>query len=135
MTVVAIDTNVILDFILQRAAVTQYDSLFHAAEIGRTALYMPLAVALETEWVLRRVYKQPKTTVLKQLDIVFELPAMSDVPLGVFERTLALYRSTSGVSFDDCLIAATCEMHGVDELVTGDKKLAKLYRSLKKGRR
>ena len=39
-----------------------------------------------------------------------------------------------GVNFIDCVISTLTFSAAVDEFVTGDKKLARLYRSLKKPR-
>lgn len=132
---VALDTNVVLDYLLNRPNSVKTEQLFTEIAASTVEAYIPLPVFLECEWVLRTVYRKEKADVILGLGLVAELANDTDIPLPVLTDSIEQFRMSRSVSFVDCLIATLVATTSVDEFVTGDKKLARLYQGLRKRRR
>ena len=66
MRVTGIDTNVLLSFRLKREpGYKKAANLFEKCLEGKGKIYTPLPVLLETEWVLRYYYKEPKEKIVQ----------------------------------------------------------------------
>ncbi|MBI4175300.1 PIN domain-containing protein [Candidatus Berkelbacteria bacterium] len=130
MTTIACDTNVLLDYGLKRPNGKNYRQLFLQAERGQCLIYISIPVLLECEWVLRSYYHQSKSAVIAFLQAVCELPSPYPEEIGLGRLAVDLYSKTSSVNFTDCIIVVLVHSRGVDEFMTADRKLAKLYRRL-----
>ena len=134
-TVVALDTNVLLDYVLKRPNASQYQALFEAVAEGTCELYLPTPVVLEVEWTLRSYYEKSKSYIIVVFQSLLDLPWVNLEDHQQLARAVNWYDRERGISFDDCLILSSILDPAINDFVTGDKKLAKVYRSLKKGRR
>ncbi len=132
---VALDTNVILDCLLDRFDARSYDSLLAAIHAGTVDPVIPIAVFLEIEWVLKTSYRQPPQQRVMLLRIARDLLGDRDEQVATIDAALQLFEREPTIGFEDCVIAIAALQDGVDDLITGDKKLARLYHRLKKGHR
>lgn len=123
----ALDTNVLVRYIVeddasQTAAATR---LIRGAVRIDEALFVPVTVALELEWVLRASYgfaKAQVALVLSQLLSAVELSFESEAAV---EIALALYQRGSA-DFSDCLHVALAHSAGESPLWTFDKPASKV---------
>ena len=123
----ALDTNVLLRFLLQDDAVQSAKAtrlIRGALDAGET-LYVPVSVALELEWVLRSRFKLDKAAVaqtfaglLQTVELHFEATAALEWALGEYE--------SSAADFSDCIHAALVLNAGEAPLWTFDKAAARL---------
>lgn len=109
----ALDTNVLIRYLVQddpkqNLEASKFVSRF--ADID-ASLFLPTSVVLETEWVLRSVYKFSKESVIGLFVGLLEAREMSLQDEASVERAIFLYREYN-VDFADCLhvaIAYTCD--------------------------
>jgi predicted nucleic-acid-binding protein len=114
----AVDTNVLV-----RALVRDDPTQAARAEafIGEQAIYIPVTVMLELEWVLRQRYAFPPAKVAKALEM---LASLGNATVGERQAVLAATaRVAQGWDFADALHHALSE--GCDEFVTLDASLAR----------
>jgi predicted nucleic-acid-binding protein len=123
----ALDTNVLVRFLVRddarQGAAAQ--RLIRGAVDAGEALFVPVTVVLELEWVLRSSFGLPKPGVLQALFGLlgsFELVFESE---GAVEAALGHY-ADSKADFADCLHAALALMAGEQPLWTFDKAAAKV---------
>jgi predicted nucleic-acid-binding protein len=123
----ALDTNVLVRFLVRDDA-AQGEAAANLVRSGvrsGNALFIPVTVALELEWVLRSAFNFDKAAVMQAIDGLlgsFELSFESEEAL---EAALAQYRrSTAG--FSDCLHAALTRQADELPLWTFDKAASKL---------
>ena len=137
MTSVVLDANVVIDILVDRPVARTYEPLMAAIRTGQTRAVIPLPAFLETDWMLQSRYKQTKTSCINGLRAACELTDPANPTTQLVLQALVLYEYASGVNLADCLIVLAAIQDKADEFITGDKKLARLYRSLKnkKGRR
>lgn len=130
MKTIAIDTNALLAFRLQREPIVkEVKRLFDQALENRVKIYLPLAVLLEVEWVLRSYYKQEKEEVIPFFE---ELLLLDHVVIDDKEEVklaVNLYKEFSNISFTDSIIVVQITSKEYDFL-TYDKNLKKVYQSL-----
>ncbi len=129
MTVIAIDTSVLLDHFLDRSGAKRLERLIQQGKVGEVELYTPTPVVLECEWVLRSVYKLPKSEIVLYLEGTLALNTYSTPHADDLRQALKLF-VTHSVSLDDCLIVVLARSAGA-ELATSDRKLATLFRKLR----
>lgn len=123
----ALDTNVLVRFLVQDdpvqgAAATRL--IQGGVQVGG-ALFVPVTVLLELEWVLRSAFGFDKAAVMQALFGLlgsFELAFESE---GAVEAALSQY-GQSGADFADCLHTALAGQAGKQPLWTFDKAAAKL---------
>ena len=119
----AIDTNVLIRFLVKdndQQAELVY-KLFKKAESSKEALFVPLAVVLETVWVLESAYKIPRQEIV---DSINELLLM---PIFKFESHSAIMNFVSSAKetktdLSDILIAHSALSAGCECMLTFDKK-------------
>jgi predicted nucleic-acid-binding protein len=123
----ALDTNVLVRFLVRDDA-AQGEA---AANLIRTgvrsgkALFIPISVALELEWVLRSAFDFDKAAVMAAIDGLlgsFELHFESEEAL---EAALMQYRRSTA-EFSDCLHAALAGQADERPLWTFDKAASTL---------
>lgn len=123
----ALDTNILVRFLVEdgEAQLAAARKLISSCVTLGEALYVPVTVSLELEWVLRSSFGFDKETVahtLAQLLSSFELAFESE---GAIEVALALY-GQGGADYSDCLHVALARAAGEEPLWTFDKAAAKL---------
>ncbi|TFZ01054.1 PIN domain-containing protein [Ramlibacter rhizophilus] len=123
----ALDTNVLVRYLVRDdgAQLAAAKRLIEACIAADQALFVPVTVTLELEWVLRASYELGKdevTQVLASLLAAAELTFESEHAL---EIALQLYRE-GPADFADCLHVALAEQAGQAPLYTFDKRAAKV---------
>jgi predicted nucleic-acid-binding protein len=123
----ALDTNVLVRFLVQddaRQGAAAHRLIRRAVDAGG-ALFVPVTVVLELEWVLRSSFRLRKSGVLQALfgllgsfELVFESEGAVEAALGHYADSTA--------DFADCLHAALALMAGEQPLWTFDKAAAKV---------
>jgi len=128
---VAIDTNVLLTFRLKRgkefAIINKH---FGECSEGKIKIYIPLPVLLETEWVLRSFYRQQKDKIVSFFEELLALENLSVPNKPEVQLVVNLYKHSKGVSFTDSLIVTQIRNQKVDEFLTFDNRLSRLYQTL-----
>ena len=131
MKTVGFDTNVLLTLKLKREhGYTKAKALLTDCLDEKIRIYLPLLVILEAEWVLRSFYRQSKEKIIEFLE---ELILINQVILDDKDEvklSLNLYKHSKGVSFTDSLIVTQNKNQKVDEFLTFDSQLSKLYQTL-----
>ena len=123
----ALDTNVLVRFLVQDDAVqgAAATRLIQGAVSSGSALFVPVTVLLELEWVLRSAFGFDKPAVMQAMFGLlgsFELGVESE---GAVEAALWHY-SQHSADFADCLHAALAGQAGEQPLWTFDRAAAKL---------
>ena len=123
----ALDTSVLVHYVVENDA-----AQLAAAKrlIGRCvreglALFVPVTVVLELEWVLRSNFSFPKDDVLLTLSSLFSAAELSFESERALEVALQLFRKGSA-DFADCLHIALATQAGEQPLWTFDKSAAKV---------
>jgi predicted nucleic-acid-binding protein len=123
----ALDTNVIVRYVVQ-------DDLAQLAAARRLiarcvreglALFLPVTVVLELEWVLRSSFGYEKDDVLNVLASLFSAAELVIESEQALEVALQLYRE-SRADFADCLHVALAAQAGEAPLWTFDKDAARI---------
>ena len=123
----ALDTNVLLRFLLQDDAVQAAVAtrlIRQALEAGET-LYVPVSVALELEWVLRSRFKLDKAGVAQTFSGLLQTVELRFEATGALEWALSEYEG-SAADFSDCVHAALALRAGEQPLWTFDRAAARL---------
>lgn len=127
MKIVAIDTNVLLDFKLKRhPRFNQVKKLFADCANGKIQIFIPQVVFPEIEWVLRSFYKQPKENTVKFFEELLNLELMTLENKPEMHQAVNIFKFAN-IKFTDCIILA--QMHRIkpDEFLTFDEDLQKFY--------
>lgn len=119
----AIDTNVLVRFLVkdddQQAEVVH--RLFKKAESSKEALFVPIAVVLETVWVLESIYNIPRQEILDSINELLLMPILE------FESQSAIISFVSSanetkIDLSDILIAHSALSAGCECMLTFDKQ-------------
>jgi predicted nucleic-acid-binding protein len=122
-----LDTNVLVRLLVGddlRQAAHAEALARESAEAGE-ALFVPLTVTLELEWVLRSRYRFSKDAVLATLVNLLETREIEFQDEGSVERALFFYRSKNA-DFAECLHLGCAVTHERLPLVTFDAQAARL---------
>lgn len=123
----ALDTNVLIRFVVQDDAAQGAAAvrLIRSGVQAGSALFVPVTVLLELEWVLRSAFGFDKAAVLHALfrllgsfELGFESESAVEVAVAQYAR--------SSADFADCLHAALAGQAGEQPLWTFDKAAAKV---------
>jgi predicted nucleic-acid-binding protein len=123
----ALDTNVLVRYVVEDDA-TQLAAAKRLISrcVGEgLALFVPVTVVLELEWVLRSKFAFPKDDVLLTLSSLFSAAELSFESERALEVALQLFRKGSA-DFADCLHIALATQAGEQPLWTFDKGAAKV---------
>ena len=123
----ALDTNVLVRYVVEDDA-TQLAAakrLIRRCVGEGLALFVPVSVVLELEWVLRSTFAFPKDDVLLTLSSLFSAAELSLESEGGAGVALQLFRKGSA-DFADCLHVALATQAGEQPLWTFDKGAAKV---------
>ncbi len=123
----ALDTNVLVRYVVeddakQLAAARRL--LRRCINEGR-ALFVPVTVTLELEWVLRASFEYTKDEVMEVLSSLFSAAELTFESERGLEVALQLYREGSA-DFADCLHVALAAQAGELPLWTFDRRAAKV---------
>ena len=126
---IALDTNALLNYLLERKPYFQeVKRAFELCLNGKKEIFIPGPVFLECEWVLRSYYKQSKDQIIKFFQELLLLDGVILKDKKDLELALNLYKSSSGISFTDCVILNQIQSFGPDEFLTFDENLKKIYK-------
>ena len=122
-----LDTNVLVRLLVEDEArqTAQAEALVRGSTRTGEALFVPLSVMLELEWVLRSRYKFPKSAILTTLASLLETREIEFQDEVSVERALYFYRSQKA-DFAECLHLGCAITHDKLPLVTFDRQAAKL---------
>jgi predicted nucleic-acid-binding protein len=123
----ALDTNILIRFLIEddAAQLAAARKLIRQCVSAGEALFIPVTVALELEWVLRSTFGFGKPAVVQTLSQLLSSVDLSFESEGAIEVALALY-SQGAADFSDCLHAALASSAGQKPLWTFDKAASKV---------
>ena len=131
MQSIGIDTNILLEFRLKRQPGFEIaQKCFKQCIDGKINIYIPLPCILETEWVLRSFYKQPKEEIINFFEELFLVNNLDTDNKENTSFSINLYKQSREVSFTDCIIIKQIQSRDAN-FVTFDNNLSKLYKSLR----
>ncbi len=131
----ALDTNVLVRYVVEddaRQLAAARRLIQRCIDEGR-ALFVPVTVTLELEWVLRASFEYTKDEVMAVLSSLFSAAELSFESERALEVALQLYREGSA-DFADCLHAALAAQAGELPLRTFDKRAAQVHGAQPVGR-
>ena len=99
MKIIGFDTNVLIALKTKReTSYNQSKILLEDCLKGKIKLFVPIPVILETEWVLRSYYKQPKVKIIEFLDELLEVEnVLTESKLEIL-YALNLYKYSPGLN-------------------------------------
>lgn len=123
----ALDTNVLVRYVVEddAAQLAAAKRLISRCVGEGLALFVPVTVVLELEWVLRSNFAFQKDDVLLTLSSLFSAAELSFESERALEVALQLFRKGSA-DFADCLHIALATQAGEQPLWTFDKGAAKV---------
>lgn len=125
--IVAVDTNVLLDYRLKRKPTfNRVQLLMEDCLNSKFQIFIPNIVFPELEWVLRSFYKQPKELIIKFLESLLALEGILTENKSAMQNALSIF-SQSNLTFTDSIILIEIENFGPDEFLTFDETLKKIY--------
>lgn len=129
MKIIAIDTNVLLDFRLERKPrFNEVKKIFVDCLNGKIQIFIPQVVFSEIEWVLRSFYKQPKENIIAFFDELLNLNGVVLENKPEMQQAVNIFRYAN-IKFTDSVIAAQVQKIKPDEFITFDEDLQKFYHS------
>ncbi len=123
----ALDTNILVRFLVEddAAQLAAARRLIRKCVSAGEALFVPVTVALELEWVLRSSFGFSKSVVMQTLAQLLATTELTFESEGALEVALVLYGQSS-VDFSDCLHIALSSRAGESPLWTFDRAASKL---------
>lgn len=124
----ALDTNVIVRWLVRddAAQTARVQTLLDARLRGQQTLFIPIAVLLETEWVLRSRYRFDKASITAALDALLSTTELEFENEPALEQALWQFKQATAADFADCLHVALAHHAGKGPLLTFDREAAKL---------
>lgn len=121
----ALDTNVLVRYVVRddTAQFAAACALIRRCVEAGEALFVPVTVALELEWVLRSRYDLPKVEVIRIIATLFSAAELRFQSEQALEVALQLYREGSA-DFADCIHVALAAQAGEVPLWTFDRRAA-----------
>jgi len=122
----SLDTNVLVRYLVNDDANQHAQAArFIESQDNETALFIPITVSLELEWVLRTRYGVNKEGIISVYTQLLETAGLELQDEASVERALSLYTEYSA-DFADCLHLALSISNQQLPLVTFDKKASKI---------
>lgn len=123
----ALDTNVLVRYVVEDDAkqLAAARRLIRRCINEGRALFVPVTVTLELEWVLRTSFEYTKDEVMEVLSSLFSAAELTFESERGLEVALQLYREGSA-DFADCLHVALAAQAGELPLWTFDRRAAKV---------
>lgn len=128
-----VDTNYFLRYFL-RDIPEQYrvaKRLFEQGAGGEKSLFTSTLVLFEINWVLSASYDFNKARVAAVLDELLKNPFVHIAERDLLQAALLIWQDHTGLSYEDCYNVAYAQVRGAEEFKTFDKKLARVFQSLK----
>ena len=122
----ALDTNILVRFLVnddEKQAKAVY-SFFKKTESAGESLFIPLAVVLETIWVMESVYDISRNEILEALKALLSMPILKFESQPAIQAFMTSAMSAS-IDLADILIAQSACHSGCECVVTLDKRAAK----------
>lgn len=118
----AVDTNIVVRLI------TRDDERQAAAaeRVVKGGVWLSIVAVSEVAWVLASLYELPRDRVADSIALLLRHEHITLEHATAIERTLEVFRRTSGVSFADCLLIEVARLQECGPLMTFDKRLARL---------
>ncbi len=122
----ALDTNILVRYLVRDDArqLAQAQGLLARAVQAGEALFVPVTVVIELEWVLRASYGVAKPEILATMTALLSTVELSIESESAVEVALRLYE-TGGADFSDCVHIGLAHQAGEAPLWTFDKACAK----------
>lgn len=122
----ALDTNILVRYLIADDK-KQFEEAkkFIEDSIASEALFIPLSVTVELEWVLRSLYEVKKANIVNTYNRLLEAREIEFQDESAIEIALSLY-SDNNADFADCLHIASAQTHGRIPLVTFDRKASRV---------
>lgn len=122
----ALDTNVLVRYLVADDK-KQFEIAKEYIEdaASHEALFIPVSVCVELEWVLRSLYELNKAMIIDTFNRLLEAREIEFQDESAIEITLSLY-SDNNADFADCLHIASAQTENHCPLVTFDKKASKM---------
>lgn len=122
----ALDTNVLVRYLIADDR-KQFElaKQFIEEAITNEALFIPLSVSVELEWVLRSLYEIKKVMIITTFNRLLEAREIEFQEESAIEIALSLY-AENNADFADCLHIASAHTQGRVPLVTFDRKASKV---------
>ena len=130
MKIIAIDTNVLLDFLLKRhPRFNEVKRLFEDCAERKIEIYIPQVVFPEIEWVLRSHYGESKEKIVRFLEELLGLDGIILENKPEIQQATGIYKYAN-IKFTDSIIAAQMQRIKPDEFLTFDEDLQKFYQRM-----
>jgi len=122
----ALDTNVLVRYLIADDR-KQFElaKQFIEEAITNEALFIPLSVSVELEWVLRSLYEIKKAIIITTFNSLLEAREIEFQEESAIEIALSLY-ADSNADFAYCLHIASAQTQGRIPLVTFDRKASRV---------
>ena len=122
----ALDTNVLVRYLIADDR-KQFElaKKFIEEAITNEALFIPLSVSVELEWVLRSLYEIKKAMIITTFNRLLEAREIEFQEESAIEIALSLY-ADNNADFADCLHIASAQTQGRVPLVTFDRKASRV---------
>ena len=125
--IVAIDTNVLLDFRLKRQpGFDKAQKLISEALSKKLQILIPNIVFPEIEWFLRSYYKQPKDSIVNFLEDLLVLEGVILEDKSRMQQSVNIFRESS-LKFTDAIILVQVQKFKPEEFLPFDENLRKFY--------
>ena len=109
---VLLDTNVLLDWLLERTPwVTEEEPIWQARDTGRVMIYLPASVLTDIYYIARRQVGSDNA-----LAAVDRTLALEVIPVN--KATVLRARKLPGIDFEDNIIMACAEAERLDMIIT-----------------
>ncbi|MDR2838084.1 MAG: type II toxin-antitoxin system VapC family toxin [Azonexus sp.] len=131
----ALDTNILVRYIVRddAAQLAAIKRLINECLAAGQALFVPVTVTLELEWVLRASFRFEKSEVMQALADLLSAAELSFQSEKALEIALQSYRDSTA-DFADCLHVALATQADELPLWTFDKRAAKIHGAQAVGR-
>ena len=122
----ALDTNVLVRYLIADDK-KQFEAAkqFIEKAITNEALFIPVSVSVELEWVLRSLYEVKKAMIITTFSRLLEAREIEFQEESAIEIALSLY-ADNNADFADCLHIASAQTQGRVPLVTFDRKASRV---------
>lgn len=122
----ALDTNVLVRYLIADDK-KQFEAAkqFIEEAITYEALFIPVSVSVELEWVLRSLYEVKKAMIITTFNRLLEAREIEFQEESAIEIALSLY-ADNNADFADCLHIASAQTQDRVPLVTFDRKASRV---------
>ncbi len=122
----ALDTNVLVRYMIADDK-KQFEAarLFIEEAITIEALFIPVSVSVELEWVLRSLFEVKKSMIITTFNRLLEAREIEVQDESAIEIALSLY-AINNADFADCLHIAGAQTQGRVPLVTFNQKASRV---------